>query len=155
MANLYTDLYGTVSVQSTSSGAISSTSSRIYKGPALGQKGATLTRTATYTGTIATTDVLHICGGIRTGEKLVSLDVSFSTDPDSGNDITVDIGTTTDPDGILNDSTAFQGATDLTVYTSGQAVPTLLGVDGDEYILTATNATETSAVITFTIVTAI
>lgn len=155
MANLYTDLFGTVSVQSTASGAVSSTSSRIYKGPTLGSKGGTCTRTATFTGTIATTDVLHICGGLVTGEKLVSMDISFSGDPDTGNDITVDVGTTTDPDGILDDSTGFQGATDITVQCSGQAVPTLLAVQGDEYILTATNATETSRVITFTIVTSV
>ncbi len=155
MANLYTDLFGTVAVQSTASGAVSSTSTRIYKGPSLHDKAATCTRTATYVGTIATTDVLHICGGLRTGEKLVSMDISFSADPDTGNDITVDIGTTTDPDGILNDSTGFQGATDITIQCSGQAVPTLKAVEGDEYILTATNATETSATITFTIVTAV
>ena len=155
MANLYTDLYGAKQGVGTSSGALSATTSYTYNGPVLGQVGQTLTRTATYVGTIATTDVLHICGGIRDGEKLISMDISFSADPDTGNDITVDIGTTTDPDGILNDSTGFQGLTDITVQCSGQAVPTLLGVNGDEYILTATNATETSATITFTIVTAI
>jgi len=155
MANLYTDAYGSVAVLSTASGAVTSTTSRIYKGPTIQAKGNTCTRTHTYTGTIATTDVLHIAGGLVTGEKLVSMDISFSADPDTGNDITVDIGTTTDPDGILNDSTGFQAATDITVQCSGQAVPTLLAVQGDEYILTATNATETSATITFTIVTAV
>ncbi len=155
MANLYTDLYGNVPGLATSSGAIGATTSYIYKGPTLGQKGQTLTRQARYTGTIATTDVLHICGGLRDGEKLVSMDISISTDPDSGNDITIDVGTTTDPDGILNDSTGFQGATDITLQNSGQATPGLVGVNGDEYILTATNATETSATFIFTIVTAI
>lgn len=155
MAALYTTLYGSKAGVGTSSGALSATTTYFYNGPSLGQEGSVCIRKGSYTGTIATGDVLHLAGGLRDGETLISLDISMSADPDTGNDITIDVGTTTDPDGILNDSTGFQGATDITVYTSGQAVPTLVGVNGDEYLITATNATETSAVFTFTIVTGI
>jgi len=155
MADLYTDLYGTTSKQKTSSGAIASSSTYTYYGPSITQEGQTITRVGTYTGTIATGDVLHLCGNLVTGERLNKLDISMSADPDTGNDITIDVGTTTDTDGILNDSTGFQGATDITVQTSGQAVPTLVAVKGDEYLITATNATETSAVFTFVIETSV
>lgn len=156
MANLYTDLFGSVSKTVTSSGALSASTDRIYYGPSITQEGSVCTRVATYTGTIANGDVLHIAGNLVTGERLVSLDISMSTDPDTDNDGQVDVGTTTDPNGILAASTGFQAGADVNVETSGQAVPTLVGVKGDEYILTMTTGEhEVSATYTFTIVTTV
>ena len=155
MADLYTDLYGAVSKAVITSGVPATSTSRIYYGPSITQEGSTLTRVATYTGVLGNGDVLHLCGNLVTGERLNKLDLSMSADPDTGTDTTIDIGTTTDPDGIANDSTAFQAATDVTIQTSGQAVPTLVAVKGDEYIITVTTATETSAVFTFVIETSV
>lgn len=156
MANLHSSLYGAVSKAVTSSGAITASTDRIYYGPSAQQQGNPVTRIATYTGTIANADVLKIAGGFVDGERLVSLDISTSTDPDTDNDGQVDIGTTTDPNGILAASTGFQAGADVNVETSGQAVATLTFVQGDELILTMTTGEhEVSATYTFTIVTTV
>lgn len=156
MADLYTSLYGSKAGVGTASGALTATTTYFYNGPCLGQEGQTCLRKATYTGTIANGDVLHLAGGLRDGETLISLDISTSTDPDTDNDGEVDIGTTTDPNGILELSQGLRAAADVNVETSGQADATLVAVNGDEYLLTMTTGEhEVSATYTFTILTGI
>lgn len=155
MSDLYTSLYGPVPTGGVTAGAPVVTNAYGYKGPSPHDQGQTVTRVGTYTGTIANGDVLHL-GALVPGERLVSFDVSMSGDPDTDNDGAVDVGTTTDPNGILAASNAFQAGADVNVEASGQAVPGLVAVKGDEYLLTMTTGEhEASVTYTFTIVSAL
>lgn len=152
MSALYSSLYGAVPTGGTSAGAAVTTNAYVYNGPMPDNVGQTMTRVATYTGTIANGDVLHLAKASE-GEKLVSLDISMSADPDTDNDGAVDVGLTSDPNGILAASTAFQAGADVTVQASGKAVLGLTAVQGDEYLLTMTTGEhEVSVTYTFTIV---
>lgn len=155
MATLYSNQYGSKAGVGTASGALTATTTYFYKGPNLKQKGETITRICVYTGLIATADVLKLAGGIMDGERVDAFTVALTVDADTGNDITANIGTTTTPTGIASASTIFQTVAGGDIRPNAFATTTLTGVNGDEYLVTFTNATEVSATITVTIVSSV
>lgn len=155
MATLYSNLYGTTSKQVTSSGAITTSTERIYYGPSIHQQGGLCVRTATFTGTIANGDVLKIAGNFVQGERLKTFDCSMSADPDAAT-ATPNLGFTSDIDAILAATALFQAGADVNIETSGQAVATFTCTKGDELLFTmTTGAHANTATYTFVIVTAV
>lgn len=136
MANLYSTLYGLA--PNTNSPQY------IYRGPQAERRGQVVLRHCTYTGAIsfATADVLYIAGGFLQGEKIRRITNVRSTDPDSGNDLTFNlgwrIGTSTNPGtAFASASNGMQGTTAFEI-TEAVALPVQAAAEGDDLILTAT-----------------
>ena len=82
-----------------------------YRGPSCSKVGEVCVRYATYTGTLANGDVLLIAENFAENEKALFISILQSGDADTDNDLTFDLGWTSDDDEFANASTGLQATT--------------------------------------------
>jgi hypothetical protein len=155
MATVYSNYYGSVSTVGTASGAVTTSTSYIYKGPMPERKGEVCIRRCSYdlaNGALgATNTVLKLCK-LAPGEKFVRITISSGDDDlDSDNDYTFDFGTTTTSTLIYTASTVLQAGAE-TVLVSEELEELAAATAGDELFLTrAAGATGSSGTVYFLI----
>lgn len=106
MARYYSNQYGTYDGGTT----------YIYKGPGVERKGqeATIYGTITFDGNFGAGDDAVLCD-LPEGARITRLSLINTTDQDTDNDLTVDIGWASDQDEFATASTGLQATTIITI----------------------------------------
>jgi len=146
MATIYSNLYQLPPNANAGAG-------RIYSGPHAERRGQTVTRFATYTGTIGADD-LYIAGGFLRGEKLIGFTAAQSGDGDTDNDFTFNLGwrvgtAATPATAFLSASTGLQATTPVEL-DAGDLATDQAAAEGDDLVLQrAAGEIEASITLTF------
>ncbi len=114
MATLYSTLYDSYDIQSTSGGLITSNSTRTYRGLYVEDKGKTVTFGGSYdlaNGTLSATNTQLFLCGLQQGVNVLRIGIWPSGDIDSDNDFTFNLGTVASATAWASASTALQAVT--------------------------------------------
>lgn len=127
----------------------------VYRGPSIEQVGDLCCRVTSYTGTLANGDVLLIAEDFAENEKAVFISIAQSGDGDTDNDLTFDLGWTSDDDEFANASTGLQATTAVELDWSNLAAADP-AASGDALKLTVDGGeAEASATYRFMVITTI
>ena len=128
MAILYSNLYGAIPTVGTSAGAITTTTSYVYKGPTVKSKGEAIVIAGVFdcaNGLLNGTNTqLFLCALPQNG-KISRISLAPSADIDSGNTFTFNLGTVALATAYASASTALQAVT-------GFSTPATIATDADQ-----------------------
>lgn len=158
MAIRYSNGYGQIpSADSTSSGAVVSSSTYQWKGPSAHRKGQTIEIVGSYdlaNGILdATNTQLFLCP-LPSGGRLVGCQIAPSADVDSGNSFTFNLGTVASATAYASASAALQAVTGFSLpatIATDAAQQVAIGANESLILARAAGALTTTGTIYFTV----